>query len=243
MCRHVDEPPFTSLLLPGGGSPGAGHRRNDPVLGRPPGVCLPSVRLHSECAGQGQPVLESGGHAGGSLLATEAVVPGRPGTSCGYSDPSLSMSGLTSPASLPSFSSEPPCASHDWVSYCQRTARHLRFSLAVARQLALCRRSSTRVNYQTRWSSYRAWCRSQVTWFLVLLLLRSQISYFISAVLFIFPTHLSRPIALCSVLSTISCGLSGLSVPCRRLVFLLGTYFGCSLFSWVLPSNLSHPVR
>ena len=71
----------------------------------------------------------------------------------------------------------------------------------------------------------------RVTLFLVLQLLRSQVSSFISVILFIFPTHLSRPIALCSVLSsalsfpislltlfsTISCGLSGLSVPCRRL--------------------------
>ena len=29
---------------------------------------------------------------------------------------------------------------------------------AVARQLAHCRRSSTRVNYQAKWAVYRAWC-------------------------------------------------------------------------------------
>ena len=158
---HINEPPSASLLLPGGGAPGTGHRRDDPVLGRPPGVCLPFIRLHSECSGQGPPVSESGGHSSSSLLASETVVPGYPGTSGGYSGPSPSMSGLTPPASLPSFSWEPPSASHDWVLYCQRTARHLGFSLAVARQLAFCRRSSTRVNYQARWSSYLAWCRRQ----------------------------------------------------------------------------------
>ena len=29
----------------------------------------------------------------------------------------------------------------------------------MARQLAHCRRSSTRVNYQAKWTVYRAWCR------------------------------------------------------------------------------------
>ena len=129
------------------------------MLGRPPGLCIPSVRVHTECPGQGTPVSESGGHSRGSLLASEAMVPGHPGTSSGYSSPSTV--GLTLPTSLPSFSSEPPRASHDWVSYCQRTARHLGFSSTVARQLAFCRRSSTSVNYQARWSSYRAWCRRQ----------------------------------------------------------------------------------
>ena len=253
--RHFHEPPSASLLLPGGGYPSTGHRRDDPVLRRPPGLCLPSVRLYSECSGQGPPVSESGGHSRGSLLASEALVPGHPGTSSGYSSPSTAPTGLTPPASLPSFSSEPPCASHDWVSYCQRTARHLGFSSAVARQLAFCRRSSTRMNYQARWSSYRAWCRRQGH--SVSLLLRSQISFFTSVALFIFPTHLSRPIALCSVLfsalsfpispltlfSTISCGPSELSVPYHRLVFFLWTYFVCSPFSGVLPSNPSHLIR
>ena len=159
LLRHFHEPPSASLLLPGGGYPSTGHRRDDPVLGRPPGLCIPSVRVHTECPGQGTPVSESGGHSRGSLLASEAMVPGHPGTSSGYSSPSTV--GLTPPTSLPSFSSEPPRASHDWVSYCQRTARHLGFSSTVARQLAFCRRSSTRVNYQARWSSYRAWCRRQ----------------------------------------------------------------------------------
>ena len=157
--RHINEPLPAGLFLSGGGSPSPGHRSDDPVLGRPPGLCLPSVRLHSECPGQGMSVSESGGDSSGSLLASEAMVSGHPGTSRGYPGPSAA--GLTPPASLPSFSSEPPRASHDWVSYCQRTARHLSFSSAVARQLAFCRRSSTRVNYQARWLFYRAWCRRQ----------------------------------------------------------------------------------
>ena len=45
------------------------------------------------------------------------------------------------------------------LQYCERSARHLRFSLRVARQLAFCRCSSTRVNYQAKWLAYRGWCR------------------------------------------------------------------------------------
>ena len=126
-------------------------------MGRPPSVCIPSIRLHS----QGPPVSESRGHAIRSILADEAVVPGRPGAACQCYCPSSAPQGPAPPATFPPFSSEPPRASHDWVSYCQRTARHLGFSSAVACQLAYCRRSSTHVNYQACWMAYRVWCRRQ----------------------------------------------------------------------------------
>ena len=156
--RHFHEPPASSLFLPGGGSPSPGHRRHEPVLGRPPGLRLSSVRLHFECPGQDPPVSESGGHSRRPILASEAVVPGHPGTPSGCPGPSTAPQGL---APATPFSSEPPRTSHDWVSYSQRTARHLSFSSAVARQLAFCRRSSTRMNYQARWLAYRTWCRRQ----------------------------------------------------------------------------------
>ena len=41
----------------------------------------------------------------------------------------------------------------------QRFARKAGFSNTVAGQLTLCRRSSTRLNYQARWGVYRKWCR------------------------------------------------------------------------------------
>ena len=87
------------------------------------------------------------------------MVSGHPGTSRGYPGPSAVPAKLTLAAPLPSFSLEPPRASPDWVSYCQGTACHLGFSSAVARQLAFCRRSSTRMNYQACWSSCHDWCR------------------------------------------------------------------------------------
>ena len=68
---------------------------------------------------QGPPVSESRGHASRSLLADEAVVPGRPGAACRCSGPSSASQGPAPPATFPPFLSEPPCASHDWVSCCQ----------------------------------------------------------------------------------------------------------------------------
>ena len=54
-----------------------------------------------------------------------------------------------------------PSARSDWVSHCQRSARHFGFSSSMARQLAFCRRPSMRLNYQSKCNTYRAWCRSR----------------------------------------------------------------------------------
>ena len=99
--------------------------------------------------------LGAGAHVGGFLLASAPVVsrssdgcPGVPST----------LEGSTQTAPLPLSSPEPPRASSDCVSYIERSARSFGFSSAVARQLARCRRSSARVNYQAKWAVYRAWC-------------------------------------------------------------------------------------
>ena len=44
------------------------------------------------------------------------------------------------------------------VATVQRAARRQGLSSAVARQLVFCRRRSTRLNYQSKWSIYRSWC-------------------------------------------------------------------------------------
>ena len=89
------------------------------------------------------------------------MVPGHLGAADRCSGPSTSAQRPPTPASFPSLSSEPPRASHDWLLYYQRTARHLGFSSRMAHQLTYCRRSSTCLNYQARWLTYRAWCQSQ----------------------------------------------------------------------------------
>ena len=106
--RHLHESLAPGVLLPGVGSPGPSHGRHEPELGRPPRLCLPSVRLHFQCPRQGSPISEPGGHVGRSVLADEAVVPRHPGTTCRCSGPSSPPQGPSPPASFPPFSSEPP---------------------------------------------------------------------------------------------------------------------------------------
>ena len=61
-------------------------------------------------------------------------------------------------AASAAFPSQPSHSSSNWLSYCERSARHLGFSARVTRQLTWSRRSSTRRNYQSKWVTYRDWC-------------------------------------------------------------------------------------
>ena len=97
----------------------------------------------------------------GSILAPQTVVPGSLGASSGSAGPSPSAQGSAQPTALPSFPSEPPRARSDWLSQCERSARHFGFSSRVARQLTFYRCSSVRVNYQAKWTTYRSWCHSR----------------------------------------------------------------------------------
>ena len=212
--RHLHESPSSVLLLPNGGPSGSRDRRHAPELGWPPSVCLPSFRLPSQCPRQGSLVLESRGDIVGTLLETEAMAPGHLGATGRCSGPPSNAHGSSASAAFPSFSSELPRASHDWLSYCQRSARHLGFSSRVARQLTYCRRSSTRVNYQARWVTYRVWCRSQ----------GHSVSHFSVSKIADFLLYLRRSlhlsyssIALCSVLSFALFSLISLLTLCSTI--------------------------
>ena len=93
-----------------------------------------------------------------SVLATTCLVPVPSGASGGDSLLPAMTEGSSQTAPLPSLSPEPLRTSADCLAYLQRSARHSGFSSAVARQLTLCRRHSTRLNYQAKWPVYRAWC-------------------------------------------------------------------------------------
>ena len=110
--------------------------------------------LHRE----GQAVSGVGAHVGGSFLASTPLISRPSGASGGCPSVPSKSEGSTQTDSLPSFPPEPPRALPDCVSYIERSARTFGFSSAVARQLAHCRRSSTRVNYQAKWSVYRVVC-------------------------------------------------------------------------------------
>ena len=60
---------------------------------------------------------------------------------------------------FPSVSRKSPYASSDCVATLKRFASQAGFSDTVAGQLALCRRKSTRLNYQARWGKFRKCCR------------------------------------------------------------------------------------
>ena len=87
------------------------------------------------------------------------MVPRSSGAAGGGSVPPACAEGSTQTTPLSSFSSEPPHASVDWLSYCERSALSLGFSSRVAHQLSFSRRSSTLMNYQAKWVTYKSWCR------------------------------------------------------------------------------------
>ena len=148
-----------SVLLSRCGSAVSRYGRHDATVGWSAVVCLPSFRPAASCAVEGSAIQESGAHPCGSVLTSTPLVSGPSGASGGCPSVLSSAEGSTQTAPLPSLSPEPPRALSDCISYLKRSACSFGFSSAVARQLARCRRASARVNYQAKWSVYRAWCR------------------------------------------------------------------------------------
>ena len=126
----------------------------------------------------------------------------------------------------------------------QRSARHSGLSTAVASQLTLCRRRSTRVNYQAKWAVYRSWCHrnghsvsqpsvSKVADFLLYLHRSLSLSYssiasyrsMLSGVFHFILLELSSHFVVHDLLrSSVSNALS------LHRGYFLGTFFWCSAF-------------
>ena len=123
------------------------------------GLCLPSLQPHLAGSGEGSAISGVGADSGGSVLASAPLVSGSFGASGGSSFLPAMKEGFSQTTAFPSLPPEPPCASTDCMSYLQLSAWHSGFSAVVACQLAHCRRRSTRVNYQAKWTVYRVWCR------------------------------------------------------------------------------------
>ena len=178
LCHFVEPSPFR-LLLTDGGSAVGGHGCDNAAVGWSPGLCLPSFRPSPARHREGPAVSEVGAHVGGSILASTPLVSGPSGASGGRLNVPSKSKRSTQTASL----AEPPRASPECVSYIERSARTFGFSLVVARQLARRRRSSTRVNYQAKWSVSRAWCARHGTLCLVPQFRRWLLSCFTCAAL------------------------------------------------------------
>ena len=127
-------------------------------MGRPPGLCLPTLRLDPSGSGQGPAITGSGAYSGSSLLGSTSLVSRPAGAYGGGSVLPSKKEGSTQTAVFPPLPPEPPRASADCVSFVERSACHFGFSKAVVHQLTHCRRRSTRVDYQTKWTVYRKWC-------------------------------------------------------------------------------------
>ena len=75
---HLGESPLFDLFFSDPRPSVSGHGCLSPVLGRSSGVCVSSVVHHSPGPSQAPGVSEDGAHAGGSILASEALVSGPP---------------------------------------------------------------------------------------------------------------------------------------------------------------------
>ena len=130
-----------------------------PTLGQPPGVCLPSHSHHKESSSQTESLSPLRSNPDRPLLASKRMVSRSSGTSIRHSNRTTQTSRSAATTAFPSVSRKSPNASSDCVATLERFARQAGFSETVAGQLALCRRTSTRLNYQARWGKFRKWCK------------------------------------------------------------------------------------
>ena len=98
-------------------------------------------------------------HPDRPLLASKGMVSRSSGTSIRHSNRTTQTSRYAATTTFPSVSRKSPNALSDCVETLKRFTRQAGFSETVAGQLALCRRTSTRLNYQARWGKFRKWCK------------------------------------------------------------------------------------
>ena len=144
------------LLLTIPGSHVSRHRCVSPVLGRSPGLRVPSGGHHSACSREAPGLHGDGAHPSGSTLGPAPLVL-RPAPA--LAGPSSDSAGPSRPPALASVSSSlpgSPSAQASCLETLQRFTRAAGFSSTVAEQSSLARRPSSRAVYQVRWSIYRS---------------------------------------------------------------------------------------
>ena len=157
--RDLADSKASSVLCSSVGTQGSGGRCIPPALGQPPGVCLPSHSHHKESSSQIESLSQLRSHPDRPLLASKGMVSRSTGTSIRHSNRTTQTSRSAATTAFPSVSRKSPYASSDCVATLKRFASQAGFSETVAGQLALCRRKSTRLNYQARWGKFQKWCR------------------------------------------------------------------------------------
>ena len=155
---HLRKSSLFDLLLTIPGSNVSRHRRVSPVLGRAPGLRVPSCGHHSACSREAPGLHRDGAHPSGSTLGPAPLVlrpaPAFAGPSSGSAEPSRPPALASVLSSLPGS----PSAQASCLATLQRFTRAAGFSSAVAEQSSLARHPSSRAIYQVRWSIYRSWC-------------------------------------------------------------------------------------
>ena len=137
-----------------------GHGRLPPVLGRSSGLCLSSIRHHSQSSGQTRGISGDGAHPCGSTLGSAPLVSGPPPAVAGPSSGPSRSSRPPAPASVSAPLPGSPQATASCLETLRRFTRAAGFSSAVAEQASLAHRSSSRANYQLKWTVYRSRCHS-----------------------------------------------------------------------------------
>ena len=157
--RDLADSKAPSVLCPSVGTQGSGGGCIPPALGQPPGVCLPSHSLHKESSSQTESLSPLRSHSDRPILASKGMVSRSSGTSIRHSNRTTQTSRSAATTAFPSVSRKSPNTSSDCMATLKRFACQAGFSETVAGQLVLCRRTSTRLNYQARWGKFRKWCR------------------------------------------------------------------------------------
>ena len=149
----------SGVLCTSVGTQGNGSGCIPPTLGQPAGLCLPSNSHHKESSSQTESLSPLRSNSDRPLLASKGVVSRSAGAPIRHSNRATQTSRSAATTAFPSVSRKSPNASSDRVATLKLFACQAGFSETVAGQLALCRRTSTRLNYQARWGKFRKWCK------------------------------------------------------------------------------------
>ena len=122
---------------------------------------LPSLVSHSPGPGEASHFSGDLSDSGGSVLASAPVVSRAPRSGGCSSGSAAVPPGSFVPTSVGSPLSGSPQASASCLETLRRFTRATGFSAGVASQVGLARRTSSRTNYQLKWSTYQSWCRAK----------------------------------------------------------------------------------
>ena len=156
---HGDDGEIAGLLRPVVGAPGCGNRCPSATMGQPASLCIPPDCHRQEGSPQAEVLSQLPAHSDSTVLASEGMVSGPSGPAPGHSSGTAPASRPAEATSLSQVPRKSPHASADCMATVQRFARQAGFSRKVAKQLTLCRKKSTRLNYQVKWVKFRRWCR------------------------------------------------------------------------------------